>query len=232
MPNGISNQTPPITLKPRGENMSMKNTSLCTLLLATLAIPSLLRAAEPTLAPLRPNAPWTNEQLINERLDSIDKRLNSLAARMDSLERSWREREHEVTYSGSTPVPEGKITEQSKTQSRLEQLENETSQVNDRLEKIQRQLEGMKPSTQPAPAPEPIQVPLKGKLVVQNWSNFPRLLTVNKTVHLVPIGRSEIPVPLQPIETYLTNFESPKILGMSFWRWTGQEYEMLMEIKN
>ena len=72
----------------------------------------------------------------------------------------------------------------------------------------------------------------QGRLVVQNLTGVPHYLSVNKAQHYVQPGRTDIVVPYQMVEAYLPTHESPKLLGMSLWRWTGRDYEMPLEIKN
>jgi hypothetical protein len=119
----------------------------------------------------------------------------------------------------------------STAQEQLDRLENAAREVYDRLEQMERQLE--KTRTPPQPTVTPIaSVPMQGRLVVQNWTRFSQYLSVNGALHLVQPGRTDIPVPYQQVEAYSPGHELPKLLGMSFWRWTGRDYEMLLEIKN
>ena len=72
---------------------------------------------------------------------------------------------------------------------------------------------------------------LTGTLILQNDTGVTQVATINGIRYQVPPGRSELPVPRAILEVYLPWYEQPKLWGMSNWRWTGQRYEMLIEIK-
>ena len=73
--------------------------------------------------------------------------------------------------------------------------------------------------------------PESGKLILQNLSGLSHYVSVNGTRHLVSPGRTEIWIPRAIVEVYLPHHESPKLWGMSNWKWTGQHHEMLINIR-
>ena len=78
---------------------------------------------------------------------------------------------------------------------------------------------------------EPAPPAWTGTLIMQNDTGVTQVATINGTRYQVPPGRSELRVPRAILEVYLPGHEQPKLWGMSNWRWSGQRYEMLIEIK-
>jgi len=77
----------------------------------------------------------------------------------------------------------------------------------------------------------PVPVAPKGKFVVLNHSGVNRYVSINGARFYAAPGRTELWIPRGIVEAYLPYWESPKLLGTSFWRWTGQHYEMSLHIR-
>ena len=93
------------------------------------------------------------------------------------------------------------------------------------------------PAVNPHPDPQPnmpavSSEPAPARLVVQNRTLSSQSLSVNGSVFLVAPGRTDILIPHQVVEVYVPGRELPKLYGMSFWGWTGQEYQMWVELNN
>lgn len=102
---------------------------------------------------------------------------------------------------------------------RISTIEGRLAQVENGLKKVASQ------STPPAPRPS------QGKFVILNHSGVSRYISVNgMRFHAAP-GRTELWVPRRIVEAYLPYWESLKLLGTSFWRWTGRHYEMSLHIR-
>lgn len=84
---------------------------------------------------------------------------------------------------------------------------------------------------EPQPAPLVPKAP-QGKFVVLNHSGVNRYVSINGARFYAAPGRTELWIPRGIVEAYLTYWESPKLLGTSFWRWTGRHYEMALHIRN
>ena len=57
-------------------------------------------------------------------------------------------------------------------------------------------------------------------------------VSVNGFLYSVVPGRAKIGIPIDTASVYLPLNESPKQWGLDHWRWTGQNYEMLIVIGN
>ena len=114
----------------------------------------------------------------------------------------------------------------AKIRAQLDDLETTTSDLQKKLlpETMLRE-EGDQEQVKPPP---PV---LTGTLLLQNETGVTQVATINGTRYQVSPGRSELPVPRAILEVYLPGHEQPKLWGMSNWRWSGQRYEMLIEIK-
>lgn len=120
-------------------------------------------------------------------------------------------------------------TDASNSEDRLGRVESEIRRVGDRLERIQHELENTRLARHPV---TPEASPNQGRLVIRNWTGVTQCVSVNRFQHYVQPGRTDIWVPRQAVEAYLPAYERPKLLGMTLWRWTGQDYEMPLEIRN
>ena len=167
-------------------------------------------AQQPTLAP-----PQTAGQPVEERLARMEMQLQLIQRHLGLRYRL------PPANPGSDPA----IPDESTDYDRLSRLEQETRRFGERVEQMQRQLDGPAATSRVTPALT------QGRLVVQNWTGVPHYLSVNKVQYYVQPGRTDIRVPYQVVEAYLPNHESPKLLGMSLWRWTGRDYEMPLEIR-
>jgi hypothetical protein len=210
-----------------GEVMRARTVIVITAVLAMWTGSSGLSAAEPTLAPPRLGEPNAREGSVEDRLASLEAQIQSMRDQIGLIRRHVVIR-HDVgspvsaSDTGSAPAT---------AQEQLDRLENTAREVYDRLEQIERQLE--KTRTPPQPNVPPIApTPMQGRLVVQNWTRLSQYLSVNGALYLVQPGRTDISVPYQQVEAYIPGHELPKLLGMSFWRWTGRDYEMWMDVKN
>ena len=185
-------------------------------LLACLANPAGSFSAEarmqqPTLA-----KPQATGQTIEERLDRLEWQLQLIERHLGLRLR--------VPLSDSRA--DATVPEPSTGYDRIARLEQQTRRFDDRFQQIQRRLDDMM-----TPGPRAPKV-TQGRLVVQNMTGGPHYLSVNKVQYRVPPGRTDIWVPYQAVEAYLPSHESPKLFGMTLWRWTGRGYEMPLEIKN
>ena len=99
-----------------------------------------------------------------------------------------------------------------------------TRSLAERLNEVEAQIQRIRPTAQPPAA-------LEGRLVVENQSGAGQWLTINKRVHLVLPGRTDMWVPLSEVVAHLTYFELPKLLSRDHWRWTGRDYEMVMRVR-
>jgi len=167
-------------------------------------------AQQPTLAP-----PQTAGQPIEERLARLEMQLQLIQQHLGVRFRL------PPSNSGSDATPPDSSSEYD----RLTRLEREARRSTERLEEMQRQLDGVASPSRVSP------VVTQGRLVVQNWTGMPHYLAVNKVQHYIQPGRTDISVPYQVVEAYLPSHESPKLLGMSLWRWNGRDYEMPLEIR-
>jgi hypothetical protein len=181
------------------------------------------------LAPTRPDKPNAGERTFEERLAALEAQMQAITDEMamirrhlDLLMRHPVGPSKPASKAGNTPTT---------TQEQLQQLENAARETGDRLEQIERQLEKAK-TPQPLTNPPIAPIPMQGRLVVRNWTTTSHHLSVNGALYLVQPGRTDIPVPYQQVEAYMPGHELPKVLGMSFWRWTGRDYEMWMDVKN
>lgn len=207
--------------------MHVRTLTLIAVLLAFLTGSAGLSAEGPTPARPRPDEPRAREKTIEERLDVLEAQTQVMKEEIDLIRR------HVVITrtSGSSSSAPDTASGQSAAQERFDRLENTTRGLYDRLEQIGRQLEEAKPRPQPNMSVV-ASTTTQGRLALQNWTKFSQYLSVNGTVYVVQPGRTDIMVPWQPVEAYIPGRELPKLLGMSFWRWTGREYEMPLEIKN
>ena len=167
---------------------------------------------EPTLAPLQTNGP------------SIDERLRRLETQIQLI------RQHlglQIAGQSSGLDAQPALPDSPRNDDRIGRLENETRGINDRLRELQDQVNGAK-----SDARSGASTVGQGRLVVQNWTGVPRYLSVNKLQYHIMPGRTDIWVPRVNVEAYLPAYEFPKLLDTSLWRWTGRDYELLLDIRN
>jgi hypothetical protein len=149
--------------------------------------------------------------------------------RLDRLEQQIQLIQQHVGMRGGLPssarIDNGSQREQP-GEDHLGRIEAEARRLNERVDRVERQLDGAAGSSRVLPPPT------QGRLIVRNFTGVPYYLSVNKVLHYVQPGRTDIWVPYQIVEAYLPSHESPKLLGMSLWKWTGRDYEMPLEIRN
>lgn len=185
---------------------------LCACLVGRLG----LLAAEPTLATPQLIDPEQESLSIEERLSVIEDRLRLI--------------EQHLRLTLKVPLPDVQdsgLADLIASSERITKLESESRTISDRLQSIQSQLDELKPTAKPL-VPEPAQ----GRFVIRNWTGVTRCVSVNGLRFNVHPGWTEIKVPHALVEAYLPGFEAPKLLGMSNWRWTGQDYEMRLDIRS
>lgn len=183
-------------------------------LLACLTSPAGLLAAEPTLGQARPGEPQASGQTIEERLDAIERRIHMIQVHLG--------------LSVVKPVHDhGKGTVPPVSGGRIDTLESESLRIDDRLVHVESQLKKLEsPARLRAPGPS------QGKFVILNQTGVSRYISVSGMRFYAAPGRTELWIPRGIVEAYLPYWESPKRLGKSFWRWTGQHYEMLLHIRS
>ena len=151
-------------------------------------------------------SPQTTGQPVEERLDRLE-----LQVRLIQEHLGMR-----LRLPPTTSDAEAALGDQQAEHDRLKRL----------VDELQRQLEAERARSRATPAIT------QGRLVVQNMTGVPHYLSVNTVQYYVQPGRTDIWVPYQQVEAYLPWHESPKLLGMSLWKWTGRDYEMPLDIRN
>ena len=76
---------------------------------------------------------------------------------------------------------------------------------------------------------EPAISETSGKLVVVNNYRPDITVTINGKSYSAPMGRSELWVPYQSVEAYLTGYQSRQV--WDHWHWAGDHYEMEFQVK-
>ena len=71
----------------------------------------------------------------------------------------------------------------------------------------------------------------QGRLVLTNQTGSTQTVTVNSARIIVTAGRTDVWVPLGDVEVFLTYFEPHKVMDRSQWRWTGRDFEMLVNVR-
>jgi len=170
-------------------------------------------ALEPVLLQPIPAQPQLANDSIDGRLDRVEQQLRAI-------------QQHLGLYPlvPATYRAEGTANNSVINYDRIANVELETRRLNERLTTVKSQLDRVNAA--------PPTIPTQGRLAVRNLTGSPHYISVNNTRYVVQPGRTDIWVPYQVVEAYLPSHESPKLLGMSMWRWTGQDFEMPLDIRN
>ena len=189
----------------------MRSTALALVggLLACLTNPAGSFSAEPdlpqpTLAPLQATG-----QSVEERLDRLELQVRLIGQHLG------------IRFVLPPTAPDTDATSPS-----LSTSNDRLTRLEEKLDQLQQQLDGKRALNQAVP------VSTQGRLVVQNLTGVAHYLSVNQVRYYVQPGRTDIWVPHQVVEVYLPWHESPKLFGMSLWKWTGRDYEMRLDVRN
>jgi hypothetical protein len=183
--------------------------SLASVCLGCLTAGDVLRAADPRL----PSPQSVPVSQLDDPPDKNDRRLNDLERNVEYIMQVLELRRTPVytdPRSGAAPI-------EAESSSRIYRLEKA-------LHDIRQQLAHDR-STTPAESP-------RGRLVISNLTGIVQSFSVNGFRYTIWPGRNDLLVPYRPVEAYVFGSEVPQVFGMSLWRWTGNEYEMRLEIKS
>ncbi len=207
--------------------MRASHLAVIAVFLASSIASARLTAQEPSPAPPLRDDSHNSASRLEDRVELLELQVRTMRARLNVLERQLRRTDD----AGSPPAGNEAENDPVSARERLEQLEKSAREVDNRIAQMGRKLRELQPEPQPDP-PSAVPLPAQGRLVVQNWTMSSQHLSVNGTLYLVKPGRTEILVPYQMAEVYVPGSELPKLLGMSFWRWTGRDYEMRVNVHN
>jgi len=213
---------------------------LPALCLAVLASPYCLSAAERDLPAERLAESRKLAEDIRSRIQQIKAQVEMLQGLVDSIGQLAGVTQPAGQGAGAAQAQPGSdangnavkqlagVTkdEIARIRDRLDELETVTSDLQKKLlPEVMLREEGDQEQVKPPP---PM---LTGTLILQNDTGVTQVAAINGGRYQVLPGRSELPVPRAILEVYLPSYEQPKLWGMSNWRWTGQRYEMLIEMK-
>jgi hypothetical protein len=197
-------------------NLVLSGTSVLAFLLAS----SSLQAQEPTDA-AQPDADT------RQQLPSVMDRLALLESQVQQLARILGVQIPVPARPIAPSFPGEDVNGQASSAQQLAGLAEGSRQINDRLGRIQGQLDELRSAVMPS---APV-VPTHGTLVIRNWTGVSQYISVNGRQFYVRPGLTTVTVPHAIVEVYLPGFEMPKLMGVSNWRRTGRGYEMPLDIR-
>lgn len=191
--------------------MGVRTIILSAALLAGLGFPSDSSAVGPTLAQQQAPSLEHDQITVEERLDRIEAQIHMILQHLG------------LSLSRPAYDSQGGVAEPAVPGGRIPRLEEDTRNINHQITAIQREIDEI---TKPGAS-----VSVRGKLVLHNLTGVSQDVSINGIRLRIRAGRTETWVPHAIVEVYLPWFESPKLWGMSNWRWTGHHHEMVISIR-
>ena len=188
--------------------------TLAACLLTYLTSPAASLAAQPTFAQPRLAETPASGLTIEERLEAIERQVHMIQLHLGLGVAK------PIDDQGNWPVA-------AVSGGRISTLESESRRIEERLAQAESRLKEVESQSTPLASK-----PSQGKFVILNHSGVSRYISVNGMRFYAAPGRTELWIPRGIVEAYLPHWESPKLLGTSFWRWTGQHYEMSLHIRS